>query len=97
MIQSAVALHIYRGGCLDPLHVISQANSVDLANQSRKKVRTLTDPMHARTVRATRVDCPDDQFWRPTISSNVVVLFGKCIISASTGSAIGCLESRESC
>jgi hypothetical protein len=50
MIQSAIALHIYRGGGLDPLQAISQANSADLANQSRKKVGTLTDPMHARTV-----------------------------------------------
>jgi hypothetical protein len=56
MIQSVVALHIYRGGDMDLLHAISQANSTDLANQSRKKLGTLTDPVRVRTVRATSLD-----------------------------------------
>jgi hypothetical protein len=62
MIQSAVALHIYRGGGLDLLHAISQANSVDLANQSCKKLGTLTDYVRAWTVRATRANRPSGQF-----------------------------------
>jgi hypothetical protein len=62
MIHLVVALHIYRGGGLDPLHAISRANSADLANQSRKEVGTLTDPVHAWTVRATSADCPAASF-----------------------------------
>jgi hypothetical protein len=41
---------------MDLLHAISQANSTDLANQSRKKLGTLTDPVRVRTVRATSLD-----------------------------------------
>jgi hypothetical protein len=62
MSQSAVALHIYRGIGLDPLQTIYRANSTDLANKSCKKTRTLTDSVCARTVHATRVDRPSDQF-----------------------------------
>jgi hypothetical protein len=62
MIQSAVALHIYRGGGQDLLHAISRANSVDLSNQSCKKLETLTDHVRARSVRATHADRPFGQF-----------------------------------
>jgi hypothetical protein len=50
-VQSTVALHLYQGGGLDLLKVVSQANPVVLANKSREKLRTLTESMHARTVR----------------------------------------------
>jgi hypothetical protein len=43
--------YIYRGGGLDPLQSVSRANSAVLANKSRKKLGTLTDYVHTRTVR----------------------------------------------
>jgi hypothetical protein len=58
-VQSAVALHLYKGGGLDQLQVVSRANLVVLANKSRKKLGTLTDSAHARTVHATTTDRPD--------------------------------------
>jgi hypothetical protein len=58
-VQSAVVLHLYKAGGLDPLQVVSRVNPTDLANKSRKKLGTLTDSAHARTVRATTVDRPD--------------------------------------
>jgi hypothetical protein len=45
--------YIYRGGGLDPLQSVSRANSVGLAKKSRKKLGTLTDYVHKRTVRST--------------------------------------------
>jgi hypothetical protein len=48
-----VALHLYKGGGLDPLQVDSRVNHVDLANKSHKKLGTLTNSAHKRTVRAT--------------------------------------------
>jgi hypothetical protein len=58
-VQSAVALHLYKGGGLDPLPTISRVNPTVLGNKSREKLGTLTDSTHARTVRATTADCPD--------------------------------------
>jgi hypothetical protein len=50
-VQSVVALDLYKGGGLDPLQTISRANPAVLGNKSRKKLGTLTDTTHARTVR----------------------------------------------
>jgi hypothetical protein len=47
------SLHLYKGGGLDALQVVSRANPAVLANKSREKLGTLTDSAHARTVRAT--------------------------------------------
>jgi hypothetical protein len=58
-VQSAVALHLYKGGGLDPLPTDFRVNPVVLGNQSREKLETLTDSAHARTVRATTADSPD--------------------------------------
>jgi hypothetical protein len=58
-VQSAVALHLYKGGGLDPLQTVSRVNPTVLGNKSREKLGTLTDSTHARTVRATTTDCPD--------------------------------------
>jgi hypothetical protein len=58
-VQSAVALHLYKGGGLDPLQTDFRVNPVVLGNQSREKLETLTDSAHARTVRATTTDSPD--------------------------------------
>jgi hypothetical protein len=58
-VQSVVALHIYKGGGLDPLQTVFQVNHVVLGNKSHEKLGTLTDSAHTRTVHATTVDCPD--------------------------------------
>ena len=58
-VQSAVALHLYKGGGLDPLQTDFRVNPAVLGNKSREKLGTLTDSVHARTVRATTADCPD--------------------------------------
>jgi hypothetical protein len=58
-VQSAVALHLYKGGDLDPLQTDFRVNPAVLGNKSREKLGTLTDSAHARTVRATTADCPD--------------------------------------
>jgi hypothetical protein len=58
-VQSTVTLHLYKGGGLDPFQTVSRVNVVILGNKSREKLGTLTDSTHARTVRATTVDCPD--------------------------------------
>jgi hypothetical protein len=47
----AVALHLYKGGGLDPLQTVSRANHAVLGNKSHEKLGTLTDSAHARTVR----------------------------------------------
>jgi hypothetical protein len=57
--QSAVALHLYKGGGLDPLPTDFRVNPAVLGNKSREKLGTLTDSAHARTVRATTADGPD--------------------------------------
>jgi hypothetical protein len=66
MVQSAVALHLYKGGGLDPLQVVSRANPAVLANKSREKLETLTDSAHARTVHTTTADRPQVYFWCST-------------------------------
>jgi hypothetical protein len=58
-VQSVVALHLYKGGGLDPLQTDFRVNPAVLGNKSRKKLVTLTDSVHARTVRATTADRPD--------------------------------------
>jgi hypothetical protein len=58
-VQSAVALHLYKGGGLDPLQTVSRVNPAVLGNKSREKLGTLTDSAHARTVRAPSADRPD--------------------------------------
>jgi hypothetical protein len=44
---------------MDPLQVLSKANLVVLANKPRKKLRTLTDSAHTRTVCTTTTNRPD--------------------------------------
>jgi hypothetical protein len=44
---------VYRGGGRTRYKPISQANSVNLANNHSKKLRTLTSSARARTVRST--------------------------------------------
>jgi hypothetical protein len=58
-VQSAVALHLYKGGGLDPLPTDFRINPAVLGNKSCEKLGTLTDYARARTVRATTADCPD--------------------------------------
>jgi hypothetical protein len=58
-LQSVVALHLYKGGGLDPLQTDFRVNPEVLGNKSREKLGTLTDSAHARTVCATTADCPD--------------------------------------
>jgi hypothetical protein len=50
-VQSAVALHLYKGGGLDPFPTDFRVNPAVLGNKSREKLGTLTDSAHARTVR----------------------------------------------
>jgi hypothetical protein len=57
-VQSAVALHLYKGGGLDPLQTDFRVNPEVLGNKSREKLGTLNDSAHARTVRATTADRP---------------------------------------
>jgi hypothetical protein len=57
-VQSAVALHLYKGGGLDPLQTVSRVNPAVLGNKSREKLGTLTDSVHAWTVHATTADRP---------------------------------------
>jgi hypothetical protein len=58
-VQSVVALHLFKGGGLDPLQTDFRVNPTVLGNKSREKLGTLTDSAHARTVRATTADCPN--------------------------------------
>jgi hypothetical protein len=55
-LQSAIALHLYKGGGLDPLQTDFRVNPAVLGNKSREKLGTLTDSTHAQTVRATTAD-----------------------------------------
>jgi hypothetical protein len=48
-VQSVVALHVYKGGGLDPLQTDFRVNPAVLGNKSREKLGTLTDSAHART------------------------------------------------
>jgi hypothetical protein len=58
-VQSAVTLHLYKGGGLDPFQTVSRANPAVLGNKPHEKLGTLTDSAHTWTVRATTADCPD--------------------------------------
>ena len=58
-VQSAVALHLYKGGGLDPFPTVSRVKPAVLGNKSREKLGTLTDSVYTRTVRATTTDSPD--------------------------------------
>ena len=58
-VQPAVALHLYKGGGLDPLPTDFRVNPAVLGNRSREKLGTLTVSAQARTVRAATADCPD--------------------------------------
>jgi hypothetical protein len=57
--QSTVALHLYKGGCLDPLRTGFRVNSTVLGNKSREKLGIVTVSTHARTVCAATADSPD--------------------------------------
>jgi hypothetical protein len=68
-VQSAVALHLYKGGGLDPLQTDFRVNPTVLGNKSHEKLGTLTVSAQARTVRAATADspasgsdCPRDSF-----------------------------------
>jgi hypothetical protein len=58
-VQSAIALHLYKGGGLDSFPTVFRVNPAVLGNKSREKLGTLTDSAHARTIRAATVDSPD--------------------------------------
>jgi hypothetical protein len=62
-LQSAIALHLYKGGGLDPLQTVSRANPTVLGKKSRDNLGTLTDSTHARTIRI--VDRPASGLDRP--------------------------------
>jgi hypothetical protein len=64
-VQSAVALHPYKGVGLNPLQVVFRANPVVLDNKSCEKLRTLTDSAHTWTVCATIADRPAFEPDRP--------------------------------
>jgi hypothetical protein len=55
-VQSAVTLHLYKGGGVDPFQSVSRANFAVLGNKPHKKLGTLTDFAHARTIRGTTAD-----------------------------------------
>jgi hypothetical protein len=85
-VQSAVALHLYKGGGLDPLRTDFRVNPTVLGNKSREKLETLTVSAHARTVHAATADCPDrgpsglrvGPSARPFLASNICPLpFGE--------------------
>jgi hypothetical protein len=61
-VQSVVALHLYKGGGLDPLQTDFRVNPAVLGNKSCEKLGTLTDSAHAQTVRATTADRPRGTF-----------------------------------
>jgi hypothetical protein len=62
-VQSAVALHLYKEGGLDTLHVVFRANPAVLANKPREKLGTLTDSAHTRTVRPQGRTIREDVFY----------------------------------
>jgi hypothetical protein len=75
-VQSAVALHLYKGGGLDPLRTDFRVNPTVLDNKSHEKLGTLTDSAHVRTVRATTEDSPDRG-----PSARPLLAFNNCICS----------------
>jgi hypothetical protein len=58
-VPSAVALHLYKGGGLDPLRSDFRVNPTVLGNKSREKLGTLAVSAQGRTVRAATMDSPD--------------------------------------
>jgi len=72
-VQSAVALHLYKGGGLDPFPTVSRVNLAVLGNKSREKLGTLTDSARARTVRAATADRPQGSFQPPTYAPCLLV------------------------
>jgi hypothetical protein len=50
-VQPVVALHLYKGEGLDPLQTDFRVNLMVFGNKSCEKLGTLTDTVHARTVR----------------------------------------------
>jgi hypothetical protein len=84
-VQSAVALHLYKGRGMDPLQTVSRVNPTVLGNKSREKLGTLIDYVQVRTVRATTADYPDhgpsglragpsaSSFWCPTYTPYLLV------------------------
>jgi hypothetical protein len=46
-VQSVVALHLYKGGGLDPFLIVSRVNPAVLGKKSREKLGTLTDSARA--------------------------------------------------
>jgi hypothetical protein len=59
VVQSTAALHLYKGGGLDPLRTDFRVNPTILGNKSHEKLGTLTVYAHARTVRAATMDSQD--------------------------------------
>ena len=53
-VQSTVALHLYKGGGLDPFPTVSRVNPAVLGNKSREKLGTLTDSARADRPRRHR-------------------------------------------
>jgi hypothetical protein len=68
VVQSAVALHLYKRGGLDPLRTDFRVNPTVLGNKSHEKLGTLTDSAHARTVRTA-------SFWLLTYAPCLLVKF----------------------
>jgi hypothetical protein len=74
-VQSAVALHLYKGGGLDPLQTDFRVNPAVLGNKSREKLRTLTDsaradrPRHHRGQSGPRTVQPQGWTVRQTLFS----------------------------
>jgi hypothetical protein len=67
-VQSVVALHLYKGGGLDPFSTVSRVNPAVLGNKYREKLGTLTDSARARTIRVTTADRPASGPDRPHCS-----------------------------
>jgi hypothetical protein len=65
-VQSAVALHLYKEGGLDPLQTDFRVNPAVLGNKSREKLGTLTDSAHTPPPRTVR---PRDRTVRTALFS----------------------------
>jgi hypothetical protein len=78
-VQSAVALHLYKGGGLNPLRTDFRVNPTVLGNKPREKLGTLIVSAHARTVRVATADSLDrgpsglraEPSARPFLASNI--------------------------
>ena len=95
-VQSAVALHLYKGGGLDPFPTVSRVNPAVLGNKSREKLGTLTDSARARTVRATTADSPDrgPSGLRAGLSARLILAFNT--YTSSYTSFLFTMDSNES-